>query len=339
MVAKPWAGTEDSRTAALSAGNRTGPGENRGYDLAVREPPLGTIEPLPADIAVVPGTDVEALWEPFRFYEAGHHLMDIMNPLSSAGLDRLLAAIDRKPTERLLDIACGHGELLLRASAAVGSGVESAHSAGSGSGPGGPFTAESESADSATNPTAGEAGTMTGIDLSPWTLRRAHHRLTAAGADVGLVLGDGARYLEQNPGATWDVITLIGASWIWGGFEPSVKTLIPRLNPGGRLAVAEVIVTDPEARERLNAEYGTPLTGDELRAVLDDAGLEEATVITTTAQDWRDYDDRVIHGIRQWLKTFPDDTEFLQRQEDFEAVRADDADVTWEIWIGTAPRA
>lgn len=276
----------------------------------MNEPALGQVEPLPSGIDLLPGTDLDALWEPFRFFEAGHHLMDIMNPLSSDGLDGIVAAIDRQPAERLLDIACGHGELLLRVAAS-----------------------------SDLEPPDADGARLTGVDLSPWTLRRAHDRLDAAKIGADLVLGDGARYVDRHTDRMWDVITLIGASWIWGGFEPSVGALVRHLGPGGRLAIGEVVASSPEARDRLAPVYGTPPTGAELRAALERAGLIDLTVIPTTGQDWRDYDDRVMHGIRQWLQTFPDDRGFLRLQEEYEAVRADPADVTWQVWIGTAPPA
>jgi predicted TPR repeat methyltransferase len=272
----------------------------------MNEPALGQIAPLPGGVDLVPGTDIDTLWEPFRFFEAGHHLMDIMNPLSPRGLDQVVTAIDRQPTERLLDIACGHGELLLRVAAGAGSGRSTADTI------------------------------MTGVDLSPWTLRRAHQRLANAEVAAELFLGDGARYLEQHPGRTWDVISLIGASWIWGGFEPSVAALVPRLNPGGRLAIAEVIVASPEARDQLAGEYGTPLTSSEVEGVLADAGLVDLTVIPITAQDWRDYDDRVMSGIRRWAELFPENAGYLRRQQNDVATRADDTGVTWQVWVGTA---
>ncbi|MGI9598387.1 MAG: hypothetical protein ACR2QK_19640 [Acidimicrobiales bacterium] len=89
-----------------------------------------------------------------------------------------------------------------------------------------------------------------------------------------------------------------------------------------------------EARSRLDPEYGDPATADEQRDILVGAGLSHLIEIPAAAQDWRDYDDRTLDGIRAWLERFPDDTEYMERQLRFENVRAADNDVGWQVWIG-----
>lgn len=262
--------------------------------------PLGRVEPLPAGIDILPDTDVDSLWEPFRFYEAGHHRMTIMNPLSGAGLDRLVDALVVANGERVLDIACGHGDLLLRV-------------------------------------TAGHDVTAAGVDLSPWTIRRARARLDQAGGAVALTLGDGRRYLEARPTTRWDVIALIGAPWIWGGFGPSVDALTAHLNPGGRLAIGDIVATDAEARRRLDPLYDDPGTAADHRQALERAGLVDLIEMPSEAADWRAYDDRVLDGLQHWLEVFPGDGDYLERQRDYERRRADDADVSWQVWIGRLP--
>ncbi len=247
------------------------------------------------------GTDVDALWEPFRFFEAGHHRLSIMDPLTSDGLDGLIDRLGIANGHRVLDVACGHGELLRRIA--------------------GRWTVDG-----------------IGVDLSPWTIRRAHHRLSEAGVDgIRLVLGDGRHYLESTPAVTWDVICLIGAPWIWGGFEPSVAALAARLAPGGRLAVADVVATTVEVRDGLPAEFGQPRTAAECRAILAAAGLTGVEELPSTAEAWRDYDDRVAAGIEAWVQAVPGDRRFLDRRGDRESERAEGGDVRWSVWVGTQP--
>lgn len=263
---------------------------------------LGVTAPLPSGIDVLPDTEVEQLWTLFRFFEAGHHNMEIMNPLSSDGLDEVVQHLDVRPDDRVLDVACGHGDLLLRLHDMGGDG-----------------------------PTPSQA---TGVDLSPWTIRRARQRLSDAGLnEVDLVLADGKRYLQRNTEQRWDIISLIGAPWIWGGFGPSVDALSSRLNSGGRLVIADIVATSQESRARLDPQYDDPGTADELRGVLHEAGLETVVELETSPQDWRDYDDRTLAGLRSWIERFPQDGDFIDRQMGHEETRADDADVGWRVWI------
>jgi SAM-dependent methyltransferase len=92
--------------------------------------------PLPKEIVVLHGTDVEDAWQRFHPFEALHHLHTICNPLTSDDLDLVINVLDPKDGDQALDLACGHGELLHRLTgrAAVGA---------------------------------------TGVDLSPWVLIRA----------------------------------------------------------------------------------------------------------------------------------------------------------------------
>jgi SAM-dependent methyltransferase len=79
---------------------------------------------------------VEDAWARFHPFEALHHLHTICNPLSSDDLDRVIDVLDPRDGDRVLDVACGHGELLHRM-------------------------------------TLHAALEATGVDLSPWVLLRA----------------------------------------------------------------------------------------------------------------------------------------------------------------------
>lgn len=93
--------------------------------------------PLPDTIAVLPGTNVEDAWKRFHPFEALHHLHTVCNPLSTDDLDKVIDALDPTDGDRVVDIACGHGELLRRMARRA-------------------------------------AISATGVDLSPWVLLRAH---------------------------------------------------------------------------------------------------------------------------------------------------------------------
>lgn len=263
-------------------------------------PKTGEIAPLPQAISIVAGTDVDELWNRFRFFEAGHHLMDIMNPLSDAGLDDVVARLRVQPGDRVLDIACGHGDFAMRVAAL-------------------------------------QPASVCGVDLSPWTIRRARRRIDEVGTEdstpIELWIGDGRAFVDRRADDRWDVIALIGAPWVWGGFDPAMRALADRLRPGGRLVIADIVAVEPAARERLPKTYGNPGTIEEQRQQILGAGLVVLDEVATEPADWRAYDDRVMAGIRAWLTTFPDDRSYLDHQLEYEGIRHGDDDAGWHVWI------
>jgi len=58
--------------------------------------------PLPPDVVVLPGTDLEGEWERFRIFEALHHGMRICNPMTEADLDALIPRLDPADGSRVL---------------------------------------------------------------------------------------------------------------------------------------------------------------------------------------------------------------------------------------------
>ena len=140
---------------------------------------------LPPEIRVLPGTDVEGAWDRFEVFEALHHGMRICNPMTGADLDVVLDALAPHPGERWLDVACGHGELLIR-------GAERAEIAG------------------------------VGVDLSPWVLVRSLEAALERKVANRLEwrLGD-AHDLGKDE--RFDIVSCLGASWIWHGFAGTAR--------------------------------------------------------------------------------------------------------------------
>jgi cyclopropane fatty-acyl-phospholipid synthase-like methyltransferase len=52
--------------------------------------------------------------DPWRYWAITHADLPIMNPLSQTTLDRAIERMALPPGARVLDIACGKGELLIR---------------------------------------------------------------------------------------------------------------------------------------------------------------------------------------------------------------------------------
>ncbi len=221
---------------------------------------------LPSPIRVLAGTDLGRAWEVFERFEALHHGMSICNPMSEADLDALVRALQPRPGLRVIDLACGHGELLLRLAAGA--------------------------------PIAG-----VGVDLSPWALARAAREAEQRDLDAHIEwwLAD-AEDLAGD--ATRDVASALGASWIWGGYAGTARALAGFVRPGGTVVVGDLYRrpgVDPADVEH----YGDVPTRDELDAAFEAAGLEPTSEIETTAESWNDYQRRIAASADAWVASHP----------------------------------
>ncbi len=221
---------------------------------------------LPPSVRVLPGTDVDRAWDVFERYEALHHGMSICNPMAEADVDALVDALEPRPGMRVIDLACGHGELLLRLAARA--------------------------------PIAG-----VGVDLSPWALARAARAATARELDDGLewwladaeeLAGDGSYHLASA----------LGASWIWDGYAGTARALARFVGAGGTVVVAD-LYRRPGVAPADVEHYGEVPTHDELHHAFDAAGLDLVGEIETTAESWHDYQRRIAESAAAWVAMHP----------------------------------
>ncbi len=221
---------------------------------------------LPPSVRVLPGTDLERAWDVFERYEALHHGMSLCNPMSEGDLDALVAVLGPQPGMRVIDLACGHGELLLRLAAAA--------------------------------PIAG-----VGVDLSPWVLVRAAGAAAERGLEdrVDWWLVDAE---EVEGDGSYDVASALGASWIWDGYAGTARALAGFVRPGGTVVVADLYrrpgITPAEVEH-----YGEVPTHEELYGAFDAAGLALVDEIPTSAESWRDYERRIAESADAWVTMHP----------------------------------
>ncbi|MDH3260436.1 MAG: methyltransferase domain-containing protein [Acidimicrobiia bacterium] len=254
--------------------------------------------PLPADILVLPGTDIEGAWERFYPFEALHHLHEICNPMRRTELSAVLDALGPTNRAHAIDIACGHGDLLL----------DMAHRV---------------------------SIVGVGVDLSPWVLLRASARAsrTDLTGTIEWWLGEGMEVPRQPQ---WDLATCLGGSWIFHGFEGTARALSARLRPGGRLAIGDLRLRKAADRESLQ-EAGAPeaatLTVGEQAAILTRLGLEVISEIVSPDEAWEGYHHAVIASADAYAQDHPDaDYRHLAAawMEDFQRDRLH---LTWSVWI------
>jgi len=139
--------------------------------------------------------------ETWRYFHLTHRYHRFCNPTSAERIDELGRLLGLTQEKRLLDLACGMGEVLLRWAETYGC-------------------------------------TGVGVDLSPYAIRAARERHAARlpDADLAWVHKDAAEFAT---GKRFDVALSIGASWIWKGFEGTLSALRSLAREGGLIVSGE----------------------------------------------------------------------------------------------------
>ncbi|HEY5628347.1 MAG TPA: class I SAM-dependent methyltransferase [Candidatus Limnocylindrales bacterium] len=208
-----------------------------------------------------------------RHHEIAEGNHRILNPLIEPQLRLLGEIAGVGPGWRVLDLACGKGELLCRWAEWFGSGG-------------------------------------VGVDLSVVFSGAARARAAELGvADrVEIVEGDAALY-RAEPGA-FDVACCIGATWIGGGLTGTADLLRPALRPGGLLLIGEPYWIEPPPFDCLKAH---DVTWDDFCSLegtferLDAAGLELVELVMANPDTWDRYEASQWLTVTDWLAANPDD--------------------------------
>lgn len=213
--------------------------------------------------------------------EADHR---ILNPLSEDKL-MLIGELSRLgPGDRILDLACGKGELLCRWASRFGTGG-------------------------------------TGVDVSEVFLPVARQRAIELGvADrVEFVSGDAGKY---RPDESHSAVSCIGATWIGGGLAGTVALMRESLAPGGLLLVGEPYWIDPPPVAAYAALDFGPDEFVSLAGTLDRfvaAGVELVEMVLADGDSWDRYAAAQWWTLERWLRANPEDSrrarvrEFLDR--------------------------
>ena len=201
-----------------------------------------------------------------------HHR--IHNPFSEDKLAVLGRALRLRPGDRVLDLACGSGELLCTWARDHGT-------------------------------------TGTGVDLSSDFVATAAARAEELGvADrVELVHGDAGGYVGEP---AYDVVSCLGASWIGGGVPGTLRLLEQSLRPGGIVLLGEPYwAQEPPDDETIRACHAQSREDfDSLPGLvreLGDLGWDVVEMVLAAPDDWDRYAAAQWLTTRRWLDESPDD--------------------------------
>jgi cyclopropane fatty-acyl-phospholipid synthase-like methyltransferase len=245
-----------------------------------------------------------------KYFGITHRDHLVCNPTSSAKLDELVALLPLRPGARVLDIACGKAELLLRIAGRYGA-------------------------------------TGIGVDISPYEVEAARRRVTSRGLDgrIEIVESDGAEY-DVEPGS-FDMTMCIGASWVWGGYLRTIEALKKIVIPGGLIAIgepfkmmephADYVAADPEF-------VPTLVTHAENVAIAQEAGLALLYALVSNQDDWDRYEGLQTRAAELYAAEHPEDPDaddLLRQRRAFDAVylRWARDTLNWAIYLFRAPPA
>jgi SAM-dependent methyltransferase len=197
-----------------------------------------------------------------KFFDITHRDHVVCNPTSVGKLDELIGLLDLGPGARVLDIASGKGEFIVRVAERFG-------------GPGG----------------LSFHGVT--VDISPFCVAdlRAKVGARVPEADFEILEMDGADY-RPEPDA-FDLASCMGGSWVYGGHRATLRALADATRPGGCVLAGEPFWKQEPAAEYL-AWSGMDRAGFGTHAENVEAGEAEGLVpllaLVSTGDEWDRYE-------------------------------------------------
>jgi len=221
--------------------------------------------------------------EKWKYFDITHKFHVFCNPMSEEKFERFCNLLNLPRETRVLDIACGKGEALVRLAEKYDiSGV--------------------------------------GVDLSPFCINdcRKKHQERAPETDLKFIELDGAKY-QPASGELFDVAMCVGASWIFEDHAGTLRALKRMTRPGGLVIVGEPFwLKEPDAEYletskmthdsfRLHAE--NVLQGEEM-------GLSCLYTLVSNKDDWDHYETLQWWAVGNYIQSHmydPDNQELLEK--------------------------
>ena len=230
----------------------------------------------------------------WKFYDITHREHVVCNPTSEEKLARLVGLLRLRDGARVVDIACGKGEFLVRLAEAHGiRGI--------------------------------------GIDVSPFHIADARRQLErrAPGAEVAFREMNGSDFRPDAP-HSFALASCIGASWVFGGHGATLAALSGMVEPGGWIVVGEPYWRQEPSEGYLEAsgvardDFGTHsgnVEAGELR------GLDLVHTFASNRDDWDQYEGLQWYAAAEYARSHPDDPDLRELLE--RVARAKTAYLRW----------
>jgi len=210
----------------------------------------------------------------WKFYDITHRRHLICNPTSAARLDAVIQLLDLERGARVVDVACGKGEMLAGLVERYGvSGV--------------------------------------GVDISPFCIADCQRKLQerAPNAEVEFLEMNGADYRPASPG-TLDLAVCMGASFVFGDHRRTLRALKEMTAPAGLLLVGEpfwlkepeeaYLVAEEMERDIFATHHGNVAVGEE-------EGLVPLYAAASSLDEWDRYEALQWRAADEYASANPED--------------------------------
>ncbi len=217
----------------------------------------------------------------WKFFAITHADHVVCNPMSVDALEELVDLLELPPRARVLDIACGKGELLVRL-------VEQYRVR------------------------------AVGVDLSPSFIRDLREKAVGRvpDADLEVLEMDGADYRGEL--GSFDLACCLGASWTFDGHAGTLRALSGFVRPGGLVLVGEPFWRRSPGQAYLASsglradQFGTNVENVEAGKR---AGLTPVYAMPRPVEDFDRYEALKWRAVDRWARANPDDPDLPALRE------------------------
>lgn len=201
--------------------------------------------------------------------------MELVNPSSPEKVLAIGRVLGLRPGQPVIDFGCGYGEML--ALWAEHYGIQGI-----------------------------------GIDIRPHACERARRKMQERGfADrIQIICMNAANYPFEAH--AFDVAACLGASFIWNGFQPTLRRLRDALRLGGRIVIGEPYWRASNVPPEYSRNETAVHTEFELLQLARAEGFDFEYVMRASEADWDRYESDNWYGLLRWIEANPDHPERQQ---------------------------
>lgn len=220
----------------------------------------------------------------WKFYDITHRDHVVCNPTSVAKLDELIGLLDVRPEPRVLDIAAGKGEFMVRLAERFGG-------------------------------TAHRGFHGVAIDISPHCIADLRKKIAdrIPRADIEILEMDGADYRPAL--GSFDLAACLGASWVYGGHRETLRAMAAATRPGGSVLVGQPFWRNDPAAEYLawsgmeSDSFGSHAANV---AAGEAEGLTPLLALVSNGDEWDLYETLQWRATARYADANPDDPDVTE---------------------------